>query len=184
MTTSNDEKTPFFSFPHPMNSSVARVVAGGVVIMSVATILLNQPWITLLILYGFIARVAAGPRISPLAILVTKVIVPKFKLPYRPVAGPPKRFSAGLGVAFSATAAILSLAFGLNGAAYGVLGGLIFAAGLESIFGICVGCYIFGLLIKAGIIPESVCEECANFELRVKRMADQGLRPDGTPLSN
>ena len=152
MTTSNDEKTPFFSFPHPMNSSVARVVAGGVVIMSVATILLDQPLITLLILYGFIARVAAGPRISPLAILVTKVIVPTLKLPYRPVAGPPKRFSAGLGVAFSATAAILSLAFGLNGAAYGVLGGLIFAAGLESIFGICVGCYIFGLLIKLSLI--------------------------------
>ena len=60
--------------------------------MSVATILLDQPLITLLILYGFIARLAAGPRISPLAILVTKVIVPTLKLPYRPVAGPPNAF--------------------------------------------------------------------------------------------
>ena len=62
--------------------------------MAVATIVLDEPLITLLLAYGFIARVLAGPRLSPLAILVTKVIVPRFGLPYRPVAGPPKRFAA------------------------------------------------------------------------------------------
>ena len=62
--------------------------------MAVATIALDQPLITLLLAYGFIARVLAGPRLSPLAILVTKVIVPKVGLPYRPVEGPPKRFAA------------------------------------------------------------------------------------------
>ena len=182
MTTISHQKDPFFSFPHPLNASVARLVAGGVVIMAVATIVLDQPLITLLLVYGFIARVLAGPRLSPLAILVTRVIVPKFHLPYRPVAGPPKRFAATIGIVFSVSAAVLSLGFGLNGAAYAVLGGLIFAAGLESVFGYCLGCKVFGLLMGWGIIPESVCEDCANFETRARRMAARGLRPDGTPL--
>lgn len=182
MTSIPQQKDPFFSFPHPLNASVARAVAAGVVIMAVVTIAFDQPWITLLLAYGFIARVAAGPRISPLALLVTKVIVPQFGLPYRPVAGPPKRFAAVIGVVFTVSAAVLSLGFGLNGAAYIVLGGLIFAAGLESVFGYCLGCKIFGFLIDWGIIPESVCEDCANFESRAKRMAARGLRPDGTPL--
>ena len=87
-----------------------------------------------------------------------------------------------IGVVFSVTAAVLSLGFGLNGAAYIVLGGLIFAAGLESVFGYCLGCRVFGFLINWGIIPESVCEDCANFESRARRMAARGLRPDGTLL--
>ena len=182
MTSVSQSKPSFFSFPHPINASVARAVAAGVVVMAVATIVFDQPWITLLLAYGFIARVAAGPRLSPLAYIVTKFIVPKFKLPYRPVAGPPKRFAATIGIVFSVTAAVLSLGFGLNGAAYIVLGGLIFAAGLESVFGYCLGCRIFGFLIGWGIIPESVCEDCANFEQRAKRMAARGLRPDGSPL--
>ncbi len=182
MTSVTNTDPGFFSFPHPMNASVARSVAGGVVLMAVATIALDQPWITLLLAYGFIARVVAGPRLSPLAILVTKVIVPKFGLPYRPVAGPPKRFAATIGVVFSVTAAVLALGFGLHGAAYIVLGGLIFAAGLESVFGFCLGCQIFGFLINWGVIPQSVCEDCANFEVRARRMAARGLRPDGTPL--
>ena len=182
MTTISRQKDPFFSFPHPINASVARTVGAGVVIMAVATIVLDEPLITLLLAYGFIARVLAGPRLSPLAILVTKVIVPKFSLPYRPVAGPPKRFAATIAVVFSVSAAVLSLGFGLVGISYIVLGGLIFAAGLESVFGYCLGCKIFGFLIDRGIIPESVCEDCANFDVRARRMAARGLRPDGTPL--
>ncbi len=182
MTSTTQSEPSFFSFPHPINASVARAVAAGVVLMALATIIFDQPWITLVIAYGFIARVAAGPRLSPLAIIVTRFIVPKFGLPYRPVAGPPKRFAAAIGIVFSVTAAVLSLGFGLHGAAYIVLGGLIFAAGLESIFGYCIGCRVFGFLIDWGIVPESVCEDCANFEQRAKRMAARGLRPDGTPL--
>jgi hypothetical protein len=88
-----------------------------------------------------------------------------------------------MGVAFTVSAAILSVGFGLNGVAYIVLAGLIFAAGLESVFGYCLGCKIFGFLIDLGLVPQSICEECADFEARAKRLADEGLRPDGTPLS-
>ena len=151
--------------------------------MAVATIIFDQPLITLILTYGYIARVAAGPRLSPLAILVSKVIVPKFGVPNKPVAGPPKRFAAVVGGAFSITVAILALGFGLNGAAYAVLGGLIFATGLESTFGYCLGCKMFAILIRLHLIPESVCEDCANFERRAKRLEGQENQSDDLPMA-
>jgi hypothetical protein len=36
------------------------------------------------------------------------------------------------------------------------------AAALESIAGYCVGCKVFGLLMRAGVVPETVCAECAD----------------------
>lgn len=180
-------KQPFFSFPNPINESVARSVAAGVVIMAAASIALDIafgfPWLMLLIAYGFIARVAAGPRISPLAILAQKVVIPKLNLPYKPIAGPPKRFAAAIGVTFSVTAIVLYFGFGLAGASYVFLGALVFAASLEAIFGFCLGCRVFSILMKFGIIPESVCEDCANFTARYERMAEQELLQDGNPCT-
>jgi hypothetical protein len=36
------------------------------------------------------------------------------------------------------------------------------AATLESVFALCLGCKIFAMLMRVGVIPESVCEECNN----------------------
>ena len=37
---------------------------------------------------------------------------------------------------------------------------------LESLAGICVGCIVFGWLMRLGVIPESVCLECADITRR------------------
>jgi hypothetical protein len=42
------------------------------------------------------------------------------------------------------------------------------AAGLESIFAYCMGGKIFGLLIRAGLVPDTVCAECADISLRLR----------------
>jgi hypothetical protein len=81
------------------------------------------------------------------------------------VAGPPKRFAQGIGVAFSLSAAVLAIGFGLTSAAYVVLGLLIVAATLESVFGLCLGCKAFALLMRAGVVPEDVCERCNNIRV-------------------
>jgi Domain of unknown function (DUF4395) len=154
-----------FSFPDPVNEVSARLVAGGVVLMSALTIALDQPWLTAVIAYGFVARVLTGPTLSPLGQLVTRVITPRAPFRERPVPGPPKRFAQGMGVVFSVTAAVLALGFGLDTAAYVVLGLLIVAATLESVVGLCLGCRIFALLMRAGVIPEDVCERCNNLAL-------------------
>jgi hypothetical protein len=149
-----------FSFPNPVNEVSARLVAAGVVVMTVVAIAADQPWLLALIAYGFVARVLTGPSLSPLGQLVTRAITPRLPVPARPVPGPPKRFAQAVGVAFSVSAAVLALGFGLRGAAYAVMGGLLVAASLEAFLGYCLGCKIFALLMRAGVIPESVCEEC------------------------
>lgn len=156
-----------FSFPNPVNEVSARLVAGGVVLMAAATIVFDQPWITAVIAYGFIARVLSGPTLSPLGQLVTRVITPRLPAKEKLVPGPPKRFAQGIGVAFSVTAAVLALGFGQTTAAYLVLGVLIIAATLESVFALCLGCQVFAVLMRLGVIPEAVCEECNNIWLRI-----------------
>jgi hypothetical protein len=148
-----------FSFPNPANEVSARLVAGGVVLMCVLTIALGLRWATVLIAYGFLARVLTGPTLSPLGQFVTRVVTPRLGLRERPVAGPPKRFAQGMGVAFSLTALVLT-GLGYWTAAEVFLGLLAGAALLESSFGICLGCKTFAVLMRAGVVPEDVCERC------------------------
>lgn len=150
------------SFPDPVNEVSARLVAAGVVVLSLATILLGVPWLTAVIAYGFVARVLSGPTLSPLGQLVTRVITPRLRVAARPVPGPPKRFAQAIGAAFSVSAAVLALAFGLTTAADVLLGCLIVAATLESAFGYCLGCKAFAALMRLGVVPTEVCERCNN----------------------
>ena len=150
-----------FSFPNPVNEVSARLVAAGVVVMSLLTISLDLKWATIVIAYGFIARVLTGPTLSPLGQFVTRVLTPRLHLAERPVAGPPKRFAQGIGVAFSVTALILT-ALGYWGAAQIVLSLLTVAALLESALGLCLGCRAFAVLMRIGVIPAEVCERCNN----------------------
>jgi len=154
------------SFPDPVNEVSARLVATGVVVLSVAAIVFDLPWLLAVIAYGFVARVLTGPTMSPLGQLVTRVITPRLPWAARPVPGPPKRFAQGIGAAFSVTAAVLALGFGQRGAAYGLMGVLVVAASLEAFAGYCVGCRVFALLMRAGVIPASVCESCADIWTR------------------
>jgi Domain of unknown function (DUF4395) len=158
-TTPRPTKEPFFSFPNPVNEVSARLVGGGVVVMSLLTIIFGLKWATAVLAYGFIARVLTGPKLSPLGQFVTRVVTPRLGVAARPVAGPPKRFAQGIGVAFSVTALILTV-LGYWGAAEIVLGALAAAAFLESAFGLCLGCKSFALLMRVGVIPEEVCARC------------------------
>ena len=135
--------------------------------MAAVTIIFDQPWLTAVIAYGFIARALTGPTASPLGQLVTRVVTPRLSVSPRLVAGPPKRFAQGVGVVFSVTAAVLALGFGQTTIAYAVLGALIVAATLESVFAICLGCKMFAVLMRVGVIPEEVCAECNNIWSRV-----------------
>jgi hypothetical protein len=145
-----------------VNEVSARLVAAGVVLLSVATIASGQLWITALIAYGFVARVLTGPTLSPLGLLVTNVITPRLPVEPHYVPGPPKRFAQGIGAVVSVSAAVLALGFGINNGAYALLGLLIAAATLEAAFAFCVACSVFGYLMRAGLIPKAVCERCSN----------------------
>jgi Domain of unknown function (DUF4395) len=154
-------RTELFSFPNPVNEVSARLVAGGVVVMTLLTISLDLKWATAVIAYGFVARVLTGPTLSPLGQFMTRVVTPRLHLAARPVAGPPKRFAQAIGVCFSVAALVLTI-LGYWGAAQIVLGLLALAALLESAFGLCLGCKAFAVLMRLGVVPEEVCERCNN----------------------
>ncbi len=147
-------------FPNPVNEVSSRLVATGVVALAVATIAFDLRWLTVLLAYGFVARVVTGPKLSPLGQLVTRVITPALRIEPRLVAGPPKRFAQGVGAAFAITAALLTFGFGRFDLAQVVLGALVVAASLEAFVGVCLGCKMFALLMRFGVIPPEVCEAC------------------------
>jgi hypothetical protein len=154
-----------YPFPHPVNETSARIVAAGVVLMGAAYALSGAAWILIPLVYGFLARVTTGPAFSPLALLSTKVLTPRINAEHRMVAGPPKRFAQFVGLIFSGTAAVLWLV-DLDTASRIVAAALVAAALLESAFAVCLGCIMFGWLMKLGVIPQHVCEECNNLQLR------------------
>ena len=154
-----------FSFPDPVNEVSARLVATGVVVLALVIVVFDIPWLTIPLAYGFLARVLTGPTLSPLGQVVTRFATPNLPFSAKYVAGPPKRFAQGIGATFSVTAAVLAVGFDLRGAAYAVLGLLVVAASLEAFLGFCLGCRVFALLMKAGIVPEDVCERCNNIWL-------------------
>jgi hypothetical protein len=155
----------FFSFPNPVNDAAARTVAIGVFTMAVIALATNWAWILIPLTYGFVARVAAGPKISPLGQFATRVSAPRLTPWHKSVPGPPKRFAQTMGLAFTGCATIVWLTVGWSDARW-ILVPLILAAALEGFFGYCLGCTVFGWLIRAGVIPEAVCVECGDLSLR------------------
>ena len=150
-----------FSFPNPVNDIAARTVAAGVVALALAAIVLRQPWLTIPLAYGFGARVASGPRFSPLGLLATRIVAPLLPERAKLVPGPPKRFAQAIGAVLTLSALALWLA-GHSGATYVLLAILVVPATLEAAFGYCIGCKIFAQGIRFGLVPESVCAECGD----------------------
>lgn len=167
------DRPKLLGFPNPVNEVAARTVAAGAVLMALAVAALGWGWVLVPLTYGFVARVLTGPRLSPLGRFATQVVAPRLPDRASYVPGPPKRFAQGVGVAFSATASVLWLA-GQPGAARVVIGMLAGAAFLEAAFGFCLGCKVFGVLMRAGVVPESVCEDCADLPRRIPALAGDG----------
>ena len=145
-----------FPFPHPVNETSARIVAFGALLMSAAFAATGAVWILIPLTYGFVARVLTGPALSPLGLLSTKIITPRLHIQHRFVAGPPKRFAQFVGLLFSTTASVLWL-LDFTTASRVVAAMLAAAAFLEAVFAVCLGCIMFGWMIRWGVIPDRVC---------------------------
>lgn len=153
-----------FHFPDSINETSARLVAAGVVAQAVVFLVFREGWLLVPLVYGFLARVLAGPTLSPLGQLVTRAATPKLErwldtgrqpsgFHSRTVPGPPKRFAQGIGLAFTSIAALAWIA-GAPILSYVVLALLIAAAALESVFAVCLGCIIYNTLWG--------CADCAD----------------------
>ena len=156
-----------FRFPHPVNEVSARLVAAGVVALGLVFVVTGWAWLTVPLAYGFVARVAAGPRFSPLGRLVTGVVTPRLPWEPRLVAGPPKRFAQGIGAVLSVAALVAALGFGAPARPRILVALIVAAASLEAGFGLCIGCKLFAAAARAGLVPASVCAECSDLGRRL-----------------
>lgn len=163
-------------FPNPVNEVAARSVAGGVVVLTIVTIVLSTVvgsgwlWLTAVLAYGFVARAFTGPKLSPLGQFASRVLAPRIgheKL----VAGPPKRFAQAMGATMTLAAAVLHFGFAADRAALVLLALVVVAATLESVFAFCIGCRVFSMLMRLGWVPADTCAACANISLRYPQAA-------------
>lgn len=169
----SDSLRSLFSFPNPVNEVAARSVAAQVVVLSAVILITGQWWLSFVLAYGFLARVATGPTLSPMGLIATRIIAPAIGKDAKLVAGPPKRFAQTIGLVFSTSAVVLYFVVGSTIAASAVLGVLTLFAVLEAAFGFCAGCLVFGYLMKWGIVPESVCQDCTIDVSAAKAVARQ-----------
>ncbi len=154
-----------FSFPNPVNDASARTVALGVVTMCVLALATGWRWVLVPLTYGFLARVATGPTLSPLGQFAVRVAGPRLTRWQRSVPGAPKRFAQGIGATLTVAASLLTLTVGWSAGRW-LLVPLLAAASLEGFAGFCLGCTIFSWLMRLGVVPESVCEQCSDLSAR------------------
>jgi hypothetical protein len=149
------------SFPNPVNETSARLVAGAVAVLALIAIAFQQGWLLPVLAYGFVARALTGPKLSPLALVATRVVTPRLHVDHRYSPGPAKRFAQVTGAVFALAATLLWYGAGQHTAALALAGVLVVFATLESAFGLCVGCRVFYAAMRVGLVPPSVCEDCA-----------------------
>jgi len=156
-----------FGFPRTINEKAARTVAGVVAVTGLVAVAADAQWLLIPLAYGFVARVLAGPTLSPLAQFATRIAAPRLGEP-KEVAGPPKRFAQAMGATITTLGSLAYLA-GAGTVADVCLALLVIAATLESVFAFCLGCHIFNWLMRIGLVPDEVCVECANLASRHAR---------------
>lgn len=159
----------FFRFPDPVNEVAVRFTAAGVAALALVAVAFQRPEPLVLLAYGFCARALAGPRLSPLALLSTRVLAPRMGGRPRPVPGPPKRFAQTIGAVVSVATVVFYYAAGWHLLAFTLAAMMVVLATLEAGFRICIGCMLHAWLALRGVIRSDVCAECADISLARSR---------------
>ena len=143
-----------------MNETSARTVAAVVAVLAVVTVAFQQGWLIPVLAYGFVARALTGPTLSPLGLIATRVVTPRLPVAPRYAPGPAKRFAQTIGAVFTLTATALWFGAGAHTAALVLVAVLAVFASLEAGFGVCIGCRVFFVGMRLGLVPAQICEEC------------------------
>ena len=152
-------------WPESVDDVTVRLTAGIVLVLVVITLATQQWWLFVPLFADFAIRTLWGPRwgvTSRLAALLrTKVSAPR-----RPTASAPKRFAAGIGATMTGLASLALAATLLTDASWPVVALWVIGAimtlfpALEAILGLCVGCKLFALLARFGVVDPDLCVDC------------------------
>ena len=155
-----------FHFPRVVDDVSIRIVAAEVLTIAVLALLTGQAWLYAVLALDFAARVAYGPRLSPLAHLALRVIRPRLSAAPRESAGAPKRFAAAIGLVLTTLATVFAYVAGWTTATWAIGVVMVIFPALEAGWGLCVGCRVFAVLMRLGVIPDEVCLDCADITRR------------------
>ena len=155
-----------FSFPRVVDEVSIRIVAAEVLLVAVVALATGWAWLYAVLAVDFAARVAYGPRFSPLAHMALRVIRPRLSAAPRESAGPPKRFAAAIGLVLTTLAAVFFHVMGWTTATWAIGVVMVVFPALEAGWGLCVGCRVFAVLMRLGVIPDEVCLDCADITRR------------------
>jgi Domain of unknown function (DUF4395) len=134
----------------PVNENKVRLTALWVLLLVLASLLINPLPIFVFLAIDFFLRAFNYGKYSPLNILSIS-IVKQLKIPNKPIDQAPKRFAAGIGFALSVIVVLLLIArFTKTASALTV----IFAAFafLESFLSFCAGCYVYTFLQRLKLL--------------------------------
>jgi hypothetical protein len=161
-------------FPNIVDDVTVRLIAAVILVVGTVALVTQQWWLYAVLAVDFVLRTGWGPSASPVARFVGRFVRPRVAAAPRYTAGPPKRFAAAIGAVLTVGATVLWLAGAtLPVVLIGVV--MVVFPALEAVLGLCVGCQVFSLLMRLGVIPESVCVECADISRRAK------ARNEGVP---
>jgi hypothetical protein len=161
-----------FYFPETVNKHGIRCTA--IITLIIATLICifyNSPsikWVMLELLLDFTLRCLFGPQLSPIGAMSSMfvgVLEPVW------AAGPPKQFAVICGVSMTAMATGFFFA-GIPIAGLVVTGMLVFAAGLEALFDVCLGCWMYSkFLLTALSLSLSLTHSVSPFQAKWANLA-------------
>lgn len=124
-----------------VNEQVTRINAMFTIGITTLALVINSVALLVFMMADFYIRAFTDLKYSPIS-YVSHSLSNTLSLPVKLIDKAPKIFAARLGFLMSLTITVLYV-FGFNLASYIVAGILVFFAGLEFIFAICVGCLIY-----------------------------------------
>ncbi|MHA2099301.1 MAG: DUF4395 family protein [Candidatus Kariarchaeaceae archaeon] len=139
------------NYPAYLDENVSRPISLTVFTGALITILRPEfDWIIYILFFDFILRYI-HPKLSPLVFLTSTIGQGILHNEPFPKFSPPKRFAVLIGIIFSG---IISISIWLNFATVQVVITILLmsAAFLQGFYGYCVGCKIYDLLVKIGLI--------------------------------
>jgi len=133
-----------------INENRARTVAFLVLILGIVCFAKLNWGVAVFLLIDFSLRTFNLNNYSPLGFLAGKLVA-LFKIKNKPTDRAPKRFAAIMGMIFNGIIALTALIGWITFAEI-MLVLLLICAALESLLGICVGCYVYTYLKRFGLV--------------------------------
>jgi hypothetical protein len=127
-----------------VNENVVRLVAALVLLTAIGTFVTGWAVLALYLSVDFFLRAFTG--FKPPFALAAQQLSKALHLEVKPIYAAPKKFAAAIGFVFSVVISALLLS-GFVETARVVTGVLVVFATLESVFGICAGCYVYSWVV-------------------------------------